>query len=311
MGGMTEIFLEKQVPPEWDRRRLDQALAGLCPQYSRSQIKNWIMSGAVTVDGNRDFKPKTLVFSGQHIQLQIELVSQASWEAQNLPLRIIYQDEDILIIDKPAGLVVHPGAGNYQNTLINGLLHYDSELDKVPRAGLVHRLDKDTTGLLVVARNISAHHFLVKQLQERKIKREYIAIVHGVLRSRGVINAPISRHPQLRTKMAVVPTGKPAVTHYQILQKFAAHTYVHVELETGRTHQIRVHFAHLGFPLLGDPLYASKCYARLLPVFNRQALHAIRLTLTHPRTAERLSWESPLPEDLSLLLLQLQEESAK
>lgn len=305
---MSDISLEKQVPQEWDRRRLDQTLAGLCPQYSRSQIKNWIMAGAVKVQGRYELKPNTRVYRGQQIEVQTELPPQASWEAQELPLPIVYEDDDILIIDKPAGLVVHPGAGNYENTLINGLLHHDPNLSKVPRAGLVHRLDKETTGLLVVARHISAHHLLVKSLQERKIKREYIAIVHGVLRCAGVINAPIARHPRLRTKMAVVAAGKPALTRYQILQRFAAHTYVHIELETGRTHQIRVHFAHLGYPLVGDSQYAGKRYAAAPPVFHRQALHAIRLSLTHPRTGERLSWESPLPEDLRLLLLKLREE---
>ncbi len=306
MASMSDIYLEKQVPQEWDRRRLDQALAGLCPQYSRSQIKNWILAGAVKVDGVCELKPNTRVLSGQRIEVQIKLPQQASWQAQDLPLPIIYEDEDILIINKPAGLVVHPGAGNHENTLINGLLHYDPDLAKIPRAGLVHRLDKETSGLLVVARNLSAHHMLVKSLQQREIKREYIAIVHGVLRGGGIINAPIARHPHLRTKMAVVATGKPAVTHYRILQRFAAHTYVHVELETGRTHQIRVHFAHLGHPLLGDSQYAGKRYAAMPPVFNRQALHAIRLTLSHPRTGERLSWESPLPADLQRLLVCMQ-----
>jgi 23S rRNA pseudouridine1911/1915/1917 synthase len=308
MKQMTHIYLEKEVPPEWDGHRLDQTLAGLCPEYSRSQIKNWILAGAVKLAGHSELKPNRRVSLGAKIHLETDLPNQADWEAQEIPLHIIYQDEDILIIDKPAGLVVHPGAGNYEKTLINGLLHYDPELAKVPRAGLVHRLDKETTGLLVVARHLSAHIQLVKNLQERQIKREYIAIAHGLLRTEGIINAPIARHPHLRTKMAVIASGKPAVTRYQILQRFRAHTYLRIELETGRTHQIRVHFAHIGHPLVGDSLYANKRYSAAPPYFHRQALHAIQLTLNHPRSGERLSWTSAIPEDLDLLLLKLQEE---
>lgn len=313
------ISVAQIIPADLDQLRLDQALAALCPEYSRSQLQNWIRGGCVQVDRRIESKPRTAVRTGQQIVIETELALQESWRAQDIPLNIVFQDEDLIIIDKPAGLVVHPGAGNPEHTLVNALLHYDPELATVPRAGLVHRLDKATSGLLVIARNLTAHHHLVKILQLREMKREYVAIVHGIIAAGGVIKTMIGRHPTQRTKMSVVVnTGKPAVTHYRVLQTFRAHSVVRVQLETGRTHQIRVHFAHIHHPLVGDPEYGRKTFAgekfsadllACLQAFPRQALHAIQLTLTHPRTGAILSWSSPLPADMQQLLQQLKEDS--
>lgn len=300
----NHVYLERTVPKEWERHRLDQALAALCPEYSRSQIQHWIRDGFVQVNHHVEFKPRTSVYSGQQIVIETELALKESWGAQDIPLNIIFEDADIIVIDKPAGLVVHPGAGNPQNTLVNALLHYDPQLATVPRAGLVHRLDKDTSGLLVVARNLTAHYSLVQSLQRREIKREYMAVTHGVIIAGGVIKTLMGRHPRQRTKMSVVNVGKPAVTHYRVVKSFQSHTVVRVELETGRTHQIRVHFAHIRHPLLGDSLYGRKITHGPL-TFHRQALHSEQLTLTHPRTAETLSWISPLPEDMQQLIQRL------
>jgi 23S rRNA pseudouridine1911/1915/1917 synthase len=305
----NRIYLEQTVPAEWDRRRLDQVLAALCPQYSRSQIQHWIRGGFVQVDHQIESKPRASVCLGQEIIIATELAPKESWGAQEIPLQIIYEDEDILVIDKPAGLVVHPGAGNPEHTLVNALLHYDPRLATVPRAGLVHRLDKQTSGLLVVARNLSAHHHLVDSLQRREIKREYAAVVQGVVSGSGSIKTMMGRHPTQRTKMSVLKTGKLAITHYRVLKSFRAHTYVRVQLETGRTHQIRVHFAHIQHPLTGDAVYGRKCAGDHLQ-FHRQALHAVQLTLAHPRSGEILSWTSPIPEDIQQLLQQLQKEEA-
>lgn len=312
-----QVYIEQTVPVELNQHRLDQALAALCPEYSRSQIQNWIRSGFVQVNGRVETKPRSGVQQGQHVVIAAELARQESWRAQEIPLNIVFQDTDLIVIDKPAGLVVHPGAGNPEHTLVNALLHYDPALGAVPRAGLVHRLDKETSGLLVVARNLSAHHHLVKILQLREMKREYVAVVQGIIASGGVIKTMIGRHATQRTKMSVVKTGKPAITHYRVLQTFRAHTAVRVQLETGRTHQIRVHFAHIRHPLVGDPVYGSKTLLggafivglrNCLQSFPRQALHAAQLTLTHPRTGEILSWVSPLPNDMQQLLQLLQED---
>jgi 23S rRNA pseudouridine1911/1915/1917 synthase len=307
-GMNNRIYVEQKVPQEWAQHRLDQVLAALCPQYSRSQIQHWIRDGFVQVDNHVASKPRASVASGQKIVIETELTPQENWEAQEIPLKIIYADEDILVIDKPAGLVVHPGAGNPENTLVNALVHYDSQLATVPRAGIVHRLDKETSGLLVVARNLSAHHYLVQSLQRREVKREYVAVVYGIIRTGGVIKTLLGRHPTQRTKMSVVKHGKPAVTHYRILEIFREQTLVHVELETGRTHQIRVHFAHIQHPLVGDPVYGRGKGAGALK-FHRQALHALQLTLSHPRTGKILSWSSPLPDDIRELLEKLRQEN--
>ena len=299
------IYLDQIVPAELDRRRLDQVLAALCPAYSRSQIQHWIRDGFVQVNDRVESKPRAAVYFGQQIHVAAELPQPASWRGEEIPLNRVYQDDDILVIDKPAGLVVHPGAGNPTHTLVNALLHYDPKLALLPRGGLVHRLDKETSGLLVVARNLTAHHHLIRLLQLRTMKREYEAIVQGVIAQNGMINTRIGRHPIQRTKMSVVDNGKPAVTHYSVLQRFRAHTHVRVQLETGRTHQIRVHFAHIKFPLIGDPEYGRKQSANEKFSFPRQALHAVQLSLSHPRTGETCSWTSPLPADMQELLQQL------
>jgi len=313
----NHIFIEQTIPSELNDRRLDQALAALCPLYSRSQIQQWIRAGAVRLDNQIELKPRAKINAGQHVLIETELLPQDLWQAQAIPLKIVYEDSDLIIIDKPAGLVVHPGAGNPEHTLVNALLHYDANLGAIPRAGLVHRLDKETSGLLVVARNLPAHNYLVKILQLREIKREYQAIVHGLISQGGVIETLIGRHPTQRTRMSVVKNGKPAVTHFHVLKQYRAHTHLHIQLETGRTHQIRVHFAHIRHPLVGDPTYGRKTLPseklsapllNYLQGFPRQALHAIQLTLPHPQTQEIMSWTSPLPEDMEILLRYLEED---
>jgi 23S rRNA pseudouridine1911/1915/1917 synthase len=299
------IEIEQIAPAELDQYRLDQALAILCPEYSRGQIQQWIRAGCVQINDQVALKPRAKVQTGQRIVISTALALPEIWQPQDMPLKIIYEDADLIVIDKPAGLIVHPGAGNSQHTLVNALLHYDPQLAAVPRAGLVHRLDKDTSGLLVVARNLVAHHYLVKNLQLRKIQREYAAVAHGVIRGGGVIRTMIGRHPTQRTKMSVVNNGKLAVTHYRVLHNFPAHTYLHIQLETGRTHQIRVHFAHIQHPLVGDQVYGGKKFSGQ-NTFPRQALHAVRLALAHPKTGEMMSWNSDLPEDIKQLLQQLQ-----
>jgi 23S rRNA pseudouridine1911/1915/1917 synthase len=318
MGAMNEdLTIQLTVTAELNQKRLDQVLAVLCSQYSRSRIQQWIREGFVQVDGKIETRPRTIVSNGQKLLINAKITPVDDWRPQALPLKIVYQDEDLIVIDKPAGLVVHPGAGAHENTLVNALLHFDSSLAAIPRAGLVHRLDKETSGLLVVARNLSTHHYLVKCLQQRQIKREYFAIVHGHLVSGGSIDAAIGRHRSQRTKMAVVASGKPAVTHYRILEKFRKYTAVQIQLETGRTHQIRVHFTHIRHPLVGDPVYGKHFVAGsdmipslrdFLNQFHRQALHAVQLTLLHPRTQQTISWISPLPDDLQQLLQLLHED---
>ena len=310
---MSSIQLQTTIPDSLHGCRLDQALATLFPQYSRSQHQNWIKNGQVTVDG-QEYRPKDKVRAGQRIEIAATLVPEERWKAQNIPLNILYEDDDILVIDKPAGLVVHPGAGNPDKTLINALLHYDSKLNTLPRAGIIHRLDKDTSGLLIIARSLEAHHTLVKAMQNREIKREYEAIVQGVMVSGGSIEAPIGRHPKQRTHMAVVESGKPAVTHYRVLKRFRAHTHIRIRLETGRTHQIRVHFQHINYPLAGDKTYVKRLkipsgvsddLKKTLANFHRQALHATQLELSHPITGKVLTWQSTLPEDMTTLIAAL------
>lgn len=270
------------------------------------------------LDG-RSARPRDAVHGGAQLSLSAELQSEVSWVAQSLPLNILYEDEELLVIDKPAGLVVHPGAGNHHGTLVNALLSHRPALESVPRGGIVHRLDKETSGLLVVAGTLNAHRSLVAQLQKKDVQREYFAIVRGVPSGGGRIEAAIGRHPRQRTRMAVVPnSGKPAVTHYRIAQRFAQYTALSVQLETGRTHQIRVHMAHRGYPLLGDPVYGGRlqlpraCSERLaetLRGFRRQALHARRLSFIHPGSGDLCSFESPLADDLQGLLQVLAEEN--
>ncbi len=305
------------LPPEAAGLRLDQALARALPQYSRARLQGWIEGGAVEVDGQR-MRAKDKVLGGEHVSVRAHWAAQGRLEPEALPLSVVYQDRALFVIDKPAGWVVHPGAGNPRHTLQNALLSLDPALAHVPRAGLVHRLDKDTSGLLAVARTIEAHTRLVEALAAREIERAYLAICTGALTGGGTVDEPIGRHRSQRTRMAVRGDGRPAVTHYRVVQRFRAHTLVQVRLETGRTHQIRVHLTHIGYPLVGDPVYGGRrrmpagCGAPLaeaLRAFARQALHASRLALAHPLTGRPLVCESPLPPDMAGLLATLEEDA--
>jgi 23S rRNA pseudouridine1911/1915/1917 synthase len=302
------------LAPEAAGLRFDQALAQALPQYSRARLKTWIESGSVQVDG-RPLRGKDRVLGGEQVRIRAELPSPGRVEAEAMPLTVVFRDRALLVIDKPAGLVVHPGAGNARHTLQNALLALDPKLALVPRAGLVHRLDKDTSGLLVIARTPEAHTALVAAMAAREITREYLALCTGVMSGGGTIDEPIGRHRTLRTRMAVRSDGRPAITHYRIERRFRAHTLVRVTLETGRTHQIRVHLAHLGFPVVGDPMYGgrrrmpkgcSPALAAELQSFPRQALHAALLRLTHPLTRREHEWCSPLPDDMQRLLAALE-----
>jgi len=314
---MPSIQLETTVPETLNGHRFDQALVNLFPQYSRSQHQQWIKNGQTTLNGQQH-RPRDKVQTGQTVTINASLENESSWAAQNIPLNIVYEDEHLIVIDKPAGLIVHPGAGNPDQTLVNALLYYDPKLAHLPRAGIIHRLDKDTTGLLVVARSLEAHNALTKAMQDREIKREYEAIVQGVMVAGGDIEAPIGRHPTKRTQMAVTQAGKPAITHYRVLQRFHAHTHIRIQLETGRTHQIRVHFQHSNYPLVGDKTYIKRVkipagitdnLKQALKTFPRQALHAIALSLSHPISGKVLTWESPLPTDMCELIVALQEDA--
>lgn len=314
---MSEAPIIKNLTEEYAGKRLDVVLADLFPEYSRSRLKQWIEQGQVLLDGDR-VKPKTRVIGDEQLQLKAQPVeSEENCEPENIPLDVVYQDDAIIVINKPAGLVVHPAAGHYSGTLQNALLYFDESLAAVPRAGIVHRIDKDTTGLMVVARNLSAHNYLAQQIQQHAVVREYQAVVHGVLTGGGVVELPIGRHPRDRIKMAVRENGREAVTHYRLLQRFREHSHIKVQLETGRTHQIRVHMSHLRHALVGDPVYAGRhrvpAGAGLelldyLQQFKRQALHAWRLQLEHPQSGETISFEAPLPDDMQRLIALLQQD---
>lgn len=293
--------------------RLDQALARALPQYSRARLQGWIEAGAVLVDG-RQRRAKEKVLGGEHVEVTARLEADTRVAPEAYPLAVVHEDRALFVIDKPAGMVVHPGAGNPCHTLQNALLALDPKLALVPRAGLVHRLDKDTSGLLVVARTPEAHARLVAAMAEREIERTYLAICSGAMMGGGTVDAPIGRHRSQRTRMSVRSDGREAVTHYRIVKRYRAHTFVRVQLETGRTHQIRVHLAHIGYPIVGDPLYAgrrrlpagcSPALAAALGAFARQALHATRLALVHPMTGRALEWTAPIPEDMTQLLAAL------
>jgi len=297
---------ELTVPPECAGLRLDQALARLLPEHSRNRLQQWVRDGFVQVDG-RPAAPKSRVWGGETLAVEIRPAARMySFEPEAIALRIVYEDESILVIDKPAGLVVHPGSGNWSGTLLNALLSHAPALAALPRAGIVHRLDKDTSGLLVVAKTPVAQTDLVRQLQTRTMGREYVAIVHGEVTRAGTVDAPIGRHPVARTRMAVVARGRSAATHYFPLEYRTRWSYLRCRLETGRTHQIRVHLSSIGHPLVGDPVYRAKRLVSGLPEaasrFPRQALHAARLCLLHPLSAKAMSWDSSLPEDMQLLL---------
>jgi 23S rRNA pseudouridine1911/1915/1917 synthase len=315
---MTDrVELQASIPQELHGNRLDQVAAQLFPQYSRSRLQDWIKSGAISVDGQQ-CRPRDKVSAGADVRINAVLESQVVWQGQDIDLDLIYEDESILVINKPAGLVVHPAAGHEQGTLVNALLAHAPELAQLPRAGIVHRLDMETSGLLVVARTLPAHRHLVEQLQDRTVKREYCAVCIGAMTGGGTVDAPMGRHPRQRKKMAVLPAGgKPAITHYRLAQRFGHHTRITVHLETGRTHQIRVHMAHRHYPLIGDPLYggrpriprgASDLLINTLRSFPRQALHARALGLIHPETEELLEFECPLPQDIVDLIDVLERE---
>ena len=315
---MERILRRTVIPAEQAGRRLDQAAAELLGDFSRSRLKVWIEQGDLTLAG-RQVEPKTRVREGEELALDVELEPVIPVEPQAIPLEIAYEDEACLVIDKPSNLLVHPGAGNPSGTLQNALLHLDPKLANVPRAGIVHRLDKDTSGLLVVARTLDAHKVLVERLERREIERVYEGICQRVLTGGGEVDAPIGRHPKDRLRMAVVEGGRPALTRYWVLKRFRAHTHVRIQLATGRTHQIRVHFSHLRAPLVGDPLYGGR--PRLpkspeprlreqLQSFPRQALHASRLAFRHPISSEQLDFESALPADMKELLDALRADAA-
>ncbi|MDR0251010.1 MAG: 23S rRNA pseudouridine(1911/1915/1917) synthase RluD [Burkholderiales bacterium] len=304
------------VPEGLAGQRLDQALAALLPQHSRSRLKQWIEAGHVRVDG-RVLPPKTRLAGGEKLDISAPPPGDLEDAPQAIALTIVYEDDALLVIDKPAGLTVHPGAGNHDGTLLNALLHHDAALAQLPRAGIVHRLDKNTSGLMVVARNETAHTDLVRQLQARAVKREYLALALGNFERDAIVEAPIGRHPTRRTQMAVVSRGKPARTHVSVEKRFGFVTLVRCTLDTGRNHQIRVHLTALGHPLVGDLVYRaaagrsfpmtdiSETVAAALRTFPRQALHASRLGLMHPVSRKPMQWESPLPEDFSALLSEI------
>jgi 23S rRNA pseudouridine1911/1915/1917 synthase len=294
---------------------MDVALSEMLPNYSRSKITAWIKSGDALIN-EKTFKPKDKVNGSQLVRLSLNKKQNNNWSAENIPLNIVFEDEDIIVINKQFGLVTHPGAGNWSGTLANALLYYDPELSKLDRVGIVHRLDKNTSGLMVIARNEKSQKYLVEQLQSHSIAREYSAIVYGHMISGGSINEPIGRDPKDRVKQAVSTSGKDAITHYRVIDRFKSHTHVKAILETGRTHQIRVHLSYIGYPLIGDPMYggrvrfpkkASEDLKEVLVNFNRQALHSKKLTLTHPVSGELMSWKAPLPNDMLKLLDVLKE----
>lgn len=280
--------------------RLDHALARLMPEFSRSRLQDWVRTGRVRIDGS-SAEPKRRLIGGELLQIAPERpVLDVASLPQDIPLAVLFEDDDLLVIDKPAGLVVHPGNGNWGGTMLNALLHRAPGLASVPRAGIVHRLDKDTSGLLVVAKTIESQTDLVRQLQARTVRRQYLAVVQGVLAADGFVDAAIGRHPIHRTRMAVVASGRAARTDYHVVERFATTTLLECRLQTGRTHQIRVHMAHLGHPLVGDPTYGSRRGAA--SPFARQALHAWQLGLLHPRTRQEVQWLSPLPGDIAGLI---------
>ena len=308
--------LTETVPYGLAGLRLDQVLAELFSDYSRSKLQTWIKSGRVEVNDNILLSPKAKLDGGEEIMLDAEAEVVIESAPEPIPLDIIFEDDSLLIVNKPAGLVVHPAIGNWRGTLLNALLNHDSNLETLPRAGIVHRIDKETSGLLMVAKTLQAHNSLTQQLQEHEITREYLAVTRGRMTAGGTVDEPIGRHPTERKRYTVRESGKPAVTHYRVVQRFAHHTLVQMMLETGRTHQIRVHMAHIRYPLLGDPVYGGRfqmppnCGAELeqeLRGFKRQALHAAKLGLQHPETDEYCEWEQPMPNDMIRLVQALAE----
>lgn len=313
-----KINLTLTIPDSHALERVDQALAKLMPDYSRTQIQEWIEANAILING-KPTKAKTKLKGGEHVTVDANIKSQPQWEAQAIPLQIVHEDEALIIINKPVGLVVHPGAGNANSTLLNALLHHSPQLQNLPRAGIIHRLDKNTSGLLIIAKTQSAYKHISKQLKERSILREYQAIVYGTMISGGTVDAPIDRHPIQRKRMAVVDTGKTAITHYRVAEKYRAHTRLNLKLETGRTHQIRVHMLYIRHPIVGDTEYGGRVQLAkgmtpelilALREFKRQALHAFALGLIHPISQEFIRWEIDIPEDMQNLITVLKQDAA-
>ena len=298
------------IPERMSGQRLDSSISIMLPELSRSKVSSLIKSGDALIN-NVAFKPKDKSLGNETVHLIIKPKNNHNWVPEKIDLNIIYEDDDIIVINKPFGLVTHPGAGNWNGTLANALLHYDSKLTNLDRAGIVHRLDKNTSGLMVISKNIKSQKFLVEQLQTHSVEREYSAIVYGHMISGGVINESIGRDPKDRVKQAILPSGKVAITHYRVIDRFKSHTHVKAILETGRTHQIRVHLSHIGYPLIGDLMYGGrvrfpkKACQELkdeLINFKRQALHSKKLTLFHPSTGKSMTWKVDLPNDMQDLL---------
>ncbi len=316
---MAEIIQHKDIVPDSCLgKRLDQTLAIMFPDYSRSRLKDWILAGSVIVNDEVLTRAREKMYGGESIVINAQVEAEERFEAQNIALDIVYEDDDILVINKPAGLVVHPGAGNPDGTVLNALLHHYPAIKIVPRAGIVHRLDKDTTGLMVVAKTIAAQTNLVEALQLREITREYEAVANGLMTAGGLVDEPIGRHATKRTHMAVTISGRPSVTHYRVMEKYRLHTRLRLRLETGRTHQIRVHMAHITHPLVGDPVYGGRPrppknstpeLLTKLRSFKRQALHAAMLSLYHPITGEPMTWHADLPDDFVELVELLQADN--
>lgn len=312
-------LLEAVVPLEHAGRRFDQALADLFPDFSRSRLTGWIKSGEALLDG-AEAKPKQALRGGETVTVWVTPSIETTAEPEAIALDLRHADDEVIVLNKPAGLVVHPGAGNPRGTLVNALLHFDPKLAELPRAGIVHRLDKDTSGLMVVARTLRAHASLVEQLSNREVHRQYLAVACGAMVAGGTVDAPIGRHPTDRIRQAVNESGREAVTHYRVRERFRSHTLVECRLETGRTHQIRVHMAHVRHPLVGDPLYggnlrlpkgATEALVEGLRGFKRQALHAESLAFVHPASGETLRFEAGMPDDMLALLARLREDTAE
>ncbi len=315
---VKKINLKADIPEALLGRRLDVILSEVFKEYSRGTLQSWIKQGSVLIDGKAQTKNSVKINLLGQITIDAEIKEQTAWLPEPIELNIVYEDSDLIVINKPAGLVTHPATGNEDGTLVNALLHHNADLAELPRAGIIHRLDKDTTGLMVVPKTLVAHNFLVDQLQQRLINRHYQALVYGTIISGGTVEANIGRHPTNRVKMAIVQSGKTAVTHYRVNTKYKNFTLLDLKLETGRTHQIRVHMQSIDHPIVGDQVYGRRLHipkgssdplAEILRHFHRQALHAIKLSLTHPTTKETMEWQAPLPQDFQNILAELNKEA--